>query len=90
MIRIDLDKIYYSDYFYDIFIQERPVFDSGVGVNDWLRAKVLMGEIYKWCEDNTAGIYSFYINSSTGQLHLQHFYFSFALEEDAIAFKLRW
>lgn len=91
MIRIDLDRLFYSEYFFNIFMNERPALDSGLILNDWLRGKVLTGEIYKWCEDNMDGIWSFYINNSSAmQFHLDHFYFGFALEEDAVAFKLRW
>ena len=91
MIRVDLDRNYYSEYFYKIYMNEMPALDAGYTLNEWLGDKVLNGEIFEWCEENLLGIWSFYVNNTgTGQMHLTHFYFSFALEQDAIAFKLRW
>lgn len=90
MIRVDLDNLYYGDYFYDIFKKRKKQIDLSK-IDDWLKNIVETGEIGLWCEENIIGSWKFDIkNSSIMQLFLTYFYFEFELEEDAVAFKLRW
>lgn len=91
MLRVELDRLYYSTYFWELYCKERPVLDSGYIVNDWLREKVIVNGMYQWCGENMDGKWKFYINNeSQMQIHLDCFYFEFILIEDAAGFKLRW
>ena len=87
---VNLDRIYYSEYFYQILMREKSL-DSGSYINEWLNHQVRLSDLYKWCRENITNYWSFEIsNSSTVQVHLDRFCFLFETTEDAMAFKLRW
>ena len=91
MIRVDLDRLHYSQYFYEIFQKEKPTLDSGFFLSDWLYKKVIKSDMFKWCSENTEGNWEFVIhNSSAVQFHFDTFYFCFEAVNDAVAFKMRW
>ena len=85
-LRVNLDVRPYGDILWNsLCVQGKPDADQ-----KWFDAEVMKMEVYKWCVDNLSGNFDFDIDCPAAQLFLNHFYFEFELEEDAVAFKLRW
>ncbi len=57
----------------------------------WLIEQAKELDCYKWCVENCEGYFNFTIGTiSDYQVWLNHFYFEFDKEEDAILFKFYW
>lgn len=90
MYTVSLNRKKYSEDLYRKYRQE-DLSSEEFYLHDWIDSQIQKTGPYLWCTEYTVGDWNFRVmNSSLFQLHLDMFEFNFELEEDAMAFKLRW